>query len=175
MPKRVFIIGIDDSERDVIVDMTLKGSRKQLPRLTHIKLPNIKDVGQEDIRSRRARFTAEMEKALQTKRNFVISGSLVTKTPLGFVPLFEEGALPRMKADVFVLLERDTREFLAVPGFGIVRRKNHEGLEDMRLHQELHRHLAGATGSPIKVLKMERGNVKQSLKEFRSYLLKVMD
>jgi len=173
MTKKIFVIGLDNTKRDIIINMTLKGSRKELPKLTHVKLPKMSGIASlKDTAEKRGEFSHKFSKLMSAKKNLIVSGSLVAKTPLGTVPLLED--LSDLKADLIVLLESDTREMFAVPGYGIADRKDKEALNETRLMQELNRQFAAHSGSPLVILNIERENIKKALKELRKVLVTVM-
>ncbi|MBI4021689.1 MAG: hypothetical protein HY369_05590 [Candidatus Aenigmarchaeota archaeon] len=173
--RRVLVVGLDRSERDVIVDMTLKGSRKALPPITRVRLPRLRTVADiSAIGLRRRTFIRQLESLIADKANVVISGSLVSPTGIGYIPLLEAEFLARLQPDLVILLETDTRELFYVPGMGIARHKDPQALEAMRFEQDLNRHWASRTGSPVAVLRLEKGNAKRTLRELRQLLVAVM-
>lgn len=170
--KTIFIVGLDETERDVIVDLTLKGSRKELPPFTRAKLPHLKAVSSlKEIEKKRSHFSEQFSSLMKGKKNVVVSGSLTAKTAFGFVPLFSN--LGTLTPDMILLLEKDTRDFFVHPEYGLVKRKE-EMVSTARLQQELNRQLAAQGGCPIHILQLEKGNVKKTLKTIRKLLVHAM-
>lgn len=160
--KKILIVGVEESERDSLVEMVLKRNKKFLPHLTFARLPDFSHLPVKRIKAKRKAFYKEFEKVLKRKGHLVLSGSLTFKTPLGFTPLF---TTPLFTPDLTILLELDTREAVIVPGYGIARRKvDRRGI---RFQQELNRYYAILLLSPLKILPVDRGNIKKALRELK--------
>lgn len=175
MTKRLLIVALDHTVRDLVVEHTLKGSRKQLPRITHAKLPRLDDVKTlAALKTKRKKFSKEFDRLLESKKNLIISGNLVNETRLGIVPLFEGGFPSQLRPDLIVLLETETRDMIVIPGQGVAQRKNLPKVHSAKLQQDMNRQLSTLSGSPMQIFQLERGNIKKTLKEFRRVLLRVM-
>jgi len=167
--KKILIIGVDESERDSIVEMVLKGNRKSLPKLAFAKLPDFSGASGSGFEKKRRRFYSEFERLLQRKGNLVLSGSLTIRTGQNFSPLFTGEFFNRFCPDLTILMEIDTREAFVIPGYGVVKRKVNMG--EVRFQQEMNRYYASLLFGPLRILPVKRENIKKVLRDLRELLM----
>lgn len=169
--KKILIIGVEETERDSLLDMVMKGAKKNLPKLmTLAKLPSLSSAKDfTEVDEKRKKFYMEFEKLLQKEGNMVMSGNLVSRSPLGFIPLFTGDFFNKFTPDITVLLELDTRQEVMVPGYGIVQKKVDK--KDVRIQQEFNRFYASLLFGTVKIFHVDRTNIKKTLKELKELFL----
>ncbi|MBL7160501.1 MAG: hypothetical protein ISS93_01480 [Candidatus Aenigmarchaeota archaeon] len=164
--RKILVVGIEEADVRALSEMVLKGNRRYFPRLTFARLPDLSGLDTKKLESKKEAFSPEFSKLLKKGGNIIMAGSLTAKGPLGFAPILTE---EQRFADLAILLELDTRQHVAVPGYGIVRK----GVDThhMRRQQELNRYHAFRLAGTINILPLEKENVKKSLRELKELLM----
>ncbi len=170
---KILVVGVEESERDSIVDMVIRGNRRLLPKLVVAKLPDFSGLGSSELREKRPAFYERLSQISQREGVFVISGSLAFRSRNGIAPLFTGELLGKFVPDMTILLEVDVRDSFVVPGYGIAVRKNSAG--DLKLLQEMNRHFASLLGGPVTVLNVNRSDMKKALRTFRELLMSALE
>jgi adenylate kinase len=164
MPIIVFAAGMRESGRDSIVDMVLRGSRNNLQKHSHVRLNDtkirkIKGMISSDLERARDEFyhgiEGEVSSRLKTGTNIIVDGPLTLKTEDGYLPLVPKEFFESFEPDVFVVFE--VKKERSAPDIDWTQQ------EVNRSYAEMYASLAG---SPLKIIKVGKGEVKVALREF---------
>ena len=167
-PRTVLFLGVDETDRDSLLELVLKVNKKYLPRLTLVKIPRFPESsGLKEITESMKSFYKRFDRLLDVEGNRIITASTTTHTEAGFVPTFPQGFFERISPDFTILLETDARKPL--PEYGIVRRKTDP--TGAAFQQHISRYYAAHTGAPLKVIIVQKDNIKRTLKEIRELLM----
>lgn len=172
-PRTVLIVGVDETDCHHLVDMIVKTNRRYLPSLARAKLPDFSAMSTHTLDDRRQEFYNKFEKLINRQRSLVISGSLTHKMGKGFSPLFTGEFFNKFRPDLTLILELDTRQTIEVPGYGIIKKRLETS--EIRMQQELNRYYAGLLFGPIRILPIQKSNVKGTLRELKDILTGVFE
>jgi len=171
--KKILVVGVAESESSSLAEIVLKGNRKHFPKVAFAKFPDLSGLNTfTELNEKRNKFYQEFEKILDRKGNIVLSGSLTAKTSHGFAPLFTGDFFNKFKPDLTILLEIDPREAVIIKNYGIVKRKGSPGT--VKFEQELNRYYSSMLFGAIHIVRVQRGNVKKSLRDLKEVLMSAL-
>lgn len=175
----IFVTGIEESGKEVILDMVLQSSKKLLPKFRYIKfsefgVKDIKDTLSSDInkiKKMRNNLNKKLEKIVneelkKAKSNIIINGYFTLKTQRGYLPAVSAGFFKLLNPDVLINIEFDTNVDKIHIKHVV---KNIGNINTIREYQEINRKYAilysALTGAPVETIKVKYGNVKKALRE----------
>jgi adenylate kinase len=161
--KLVFLVGIEETEKDSIVSMVLKNYKDQMPLFKYIKVDAPKLDGAElaAIQCKKNTFLQKVKKSVEASngRNIVLSGSLIHKIEGGYVPLFSSGFIEGLKPDFFIFFFVDTESLKAVGG--------KLNIQDIKKRQDMNweciKSYCISGGIPMKMIKVVHGDIKSAV------------
>lgn len=166
---KILIVGVDESERDTLVQMVVKGNKKIFPKLTVAKLPDFSEISSfKHLDERRKKFHKDFDVIAEKKGNIILTGNLSAHTKFGFVPLLTEKPISVFRPDLTILLEVDSHETVLLPEYGIIRKKR--STKDIQIQQQLNMQYATMLFSVVKILRVDSGDVKKSLRTLKEVL-----
>ena len=183
---RILVTGINESSKDTILDLVLTGSKKIFPSFEFIDMkPLIKeavpkkkgaikkphcfvDFNVNDILTIKDNINQGLEKAFakKIKNHLIVSGYLTIRTTKGYMPLFVDSVINKLKPDVIINLE------IATPPSKHI--DTHA--ENIRLarHQMTNRSIAlsyaASAGCIVKTIIVQKNNIKGAIKELTKTL-----
>lgn len=175
----VLVAGIDDSGRDEIVEMVLQSYKNMMPANTLVKASAfIPDLGSErdlgKLSKMRDNALVKLEKAvvssLKNKSgNIILAAGLTRKTIHGFMPVITEDIVDTIKPDLIIFME-----ILPARADAYM---EHEHID--WAHQRFERQMAGLfslrASSPLRVVKVRPGRVRDALKDAADALRAAME
>lgn len=163
--KIVMVTGIQETDKDTIIDLALSRSKKMLPNFSRVdfsagvkavedKIEESMDMVREELESTYDSLQKSMiEKMKGEGGHIVLNIQLAAKTMHGYVPLVPAALFKNFRPDVIVLMESDPREVA----------KTEEDIKEVRERQEINRHYATVYsmmyGAVLKILQVRKGSV----------------
>ena len=174
----VLVAGLDDSGRDELAEMVLQGYKNIMPACTLVKAADfLPDLGSERSLDKLSRIRdnslVKLEKTLvaglKKGSNIVLAAGLTKKTIHGYMPAVTKDLVDTIKPDLLVLME-------IIP-HRVESYMEHEHID--WTHQRFEMQMAGLfslrSGSPLKIIKVRSGRVKDALKETADALRAAME
>ena len=172
MPHVILVTGLEDSGKNMVIDMVLKGSCNSITDYEQINfdkigLKQIKNaITESEIRFAIKEFGRSLEAAvsvaLKSSKSAIVDGPLVIKTDLGYTPIVTETLFEAISPDLIILFE-------AVNAAG--KKIDTENQEMIKAVAESH---CAKTGAPLKIIQIGNGKVKDALKQSRSAILSMI-
>jgi adenylate kinase len=120
---------------------------------------------QKDIQGKAAERIHDMSR----KSNVVLDTHCSIKTPKGYLPGLPENILKKLEPDVIVIVESKAEEIDMRRQMDKTRDRDAEGVEGIRLHQDMNRNFGAAysvvSGACVKVVQNPQGKVDQAAME----------
>ncbi|MBM3309726.1 MAG: adenylate kinase [Candidatus Altiarchaeales archaeon] len=117
---------------------------------------------------------AEMIRKMAEKGNIILDTHCSIKTPKGFFPGLPEKVLKKLEPDVIVIVESLAEEINLRRQGDKSRDRDDEGIEGIRLHQDMNRNFAAAycvlCGACVRVIQNPQGRVEQAAGEMAGVL-----
>lgn len=168
MSKKILVTGIEESGKDTILDLVLKGSKKMLPKFRYLKFGKIlKMAGTAEMKNLQNNLIEKIKRSIRKDYNTIINGDFTVKTSHGFLPLITKDFFMTVNPDVSILLEFETN----LKDIYLRHEIKHldVDLESIREQQFINKHHAiacsHATGALLKIIRVEHGNVKKAIRE----------
>jgi len=106
--------------------------------------------------------------------NILIDTHCTISTPEGYLPGLPENVLRLLKPDTIILVESDPEEINVRRDGDKTRKRDDEGLYEIRLHQDTNRNFAAAyaviSGATVEVIRNPQGDVEKAVKEMKNIL-----
>jgi len=117
---------------------------------------------------------AEKIRKMSKGENVILDTHCSIKTPKGYFPGLPENILRKLKPDVIVIVESIAEEINLRRLNDRSRDRDDEGVEGIRLHQDMNRNFAAAycvlSGACVKIVQNPQGKVEQAAGEMASVL-----
>jgi adenylate kinase len=157
--KTILITGTEETDKDVIIDLTLKGTNKILPKFDYLCFTDFK-IKKSVEESQRTFVKKIMEKIKKTKskkpRNLIINCNFIEKNKEYYIPTVTENFFDEVKPDFIILMK-------AV--------KKHLDEDWQRITES---YIISNLKKEIKIIKVEEGNIKKAIKSLRETLKSIM-
>lgn len=169
--KVVMVTGIEETDKNTIIDLAMSRSRKLLPNFSRVDFETGVKVVEENIeeslevvRDELSEIYAGFEKDVIGKMksdggHIILNTQLAAKTMHGYVPLVPAEFFKTFKPDVIILMEADPKDVA----------KTEEEAREIRERQEINRHYATvysmSFGSVLKIIRLKKGNVTGAVSE----------
>lgn len=125
---------------------------------------------QKDIQKKAAERIHKMSK----NANIVLDTHCSIKTPRGYLPGLPESILKKLEPDVIVIVESSAEEIDMRRQGDKSRERDDEGIDDIRLHQDMNRNFGAAysviSGACVKIIRNPQGKVEQAVTEMVNVL-----
>ncbi len=193
--KLILVTGVEDSGKDTILEMVLKGSDNTLPKFDYIKFDDLVFKNPKAVSSRfghralaesmefsenidqiisaRQEIYKKLEKKINSnlKENtfVIVNGYFTMKTLRGYVPVISEQFFRAFKPEMIVLMEADIS-----PTNGHLLKSGHDHMDAVMLQQEINRNYASlyasATDAVLRIIKVKHCGVKDAIRDLREAL-----
>ena len=104
----------------------------------------------------------------------IVDTHCTIKTPKGYLPGLPKWVLDELEPNMFVLVEADPEEIYQRRMKDKSRKRDMEGLESIRIHQEVNRAIAMSyafyTGAIVKIIKNPDGGLDRAVEELAALL-----
>lgn len=172
----ILVTGIEESGKDVILDMILQGSKKLLPKFRYIKFSDLGVgfiEGSSDINKKKKlwdnlnkKLENVVKEELKKKGNIIINGCFTLKTSRGYLPVISADFFKLLKPDVLITIEFDTDiDKIHIKPVA----KNIGNINSIKEYQSVNRKYAvfysALTGTPTEIIKVKYGNIKRALRD----------
>jgi adenylate kinase len=179
----ILVAGIPESGKDTLLEMVLEGSRKNLPPFRLLKFDDLisYDVNKESkeldmwsfsertkqIKNIQSGFHKKLRSSIdmldRTEKNIIVDGYFTFRTHEGFVPLLYSQSARSFYPDMIIIAE------LGLKSPELLRKLGRERVRQLRYHQDINLNYAtnysSLTRSPINIVRIEYGNVKEALRD----------
>ncbi len=176
--KLILVTGIENMEKNKLLSMAMGAlnNGSAYKEFCHVNLNALDSVKNgflrlEDMKKSYLSIYDEIEKTLNNSKrsafNIVLDASFSLNKPFGYVPLITDRFFSIFRPDVMLIIESKLEDF----------RENPRELLAVRDHQEINRSycmkFAADYGIPVKIIRVNRSEVKATIKEIQDYLTSV--
>ncbi len=157
--KIILITGTEETDKDVIMDLALKGAEKILPKFHYVHFDFKIKKNIEESQKAYERKIKEKIKRMKSKRmkNLIINCNFVEKMGDWYIITVTEKFFEDVKPDFIILMKNCKRQF----------DKNWEKITETYILSRLKK--------KIKIIKVEEGNIKEAIKSLKRTLKLIMD
>mgnify|MGYP000356637450 CR=1 FL=1 len=177
----LLVTGVEESNRDEITGLALRGVKKSLPNFRYLRFSDIMNIPEgtsclsgdetiDDIHKIREKFRRRLKKMLVSEMkkgtNVIVSTYLTLNTRYGYLPLLSCEFFSVFRPDMLVLMEVETdvkgsrvkRIFGSRENLGLIE-------EQQRINREYAVQCLSVSDSFLKILRVQPDNIKRTLRE----------